>query len=325
MCTAFTYCAKEFYFGRTLDLEQSYGEEITVTPRNFPLHFRSGMVLEQHHAIIGVAHVEEDYPLYYDAVNEHGLVMAGLNFPDFAHYAPPAEGKDNVTHFELILWVLSQCASVQEVRPLLERLNITDIPFGPKFPLSSLHWIIADSKESVVVESMKDGLWVHPNPAGVLTNNPPFPMQMLRLADFMDLSSRPPENHFPFPLPVYSRGLGSTGLPGDLSSSARFVRAAFGAWNASPGTTEAEHIAQVFHIAETVSQTRGCCHLEEGQCQFTRYTVCINAQRGIYYYTTYDRRRITAVELRQENLQGTALVRFPMLTQEDIFYQKESS
>ena len=32
MCTAATYQTKDFYMGRTLDYEFSYGEEITITP-----------------------------------------------------------------------------------------------------------------------------------------------------------------------------------------------------------------------------------------------------------------------------------------------------
>ena len=39
MCTAATYKTKDFYFGRTLDYEFSYGDQITVTPRNYPFHF----------------------------------------------------------------------------------------------------------------------------------------------------------------------------------------------------------------------------------------------------------------------------------------------
>ena len=80
MCTAVTYKTKDFYFGRTLDYEFSYGEEITVTPRNYIFDFRHIGQLKSHYAIIGMAFVSEGYPLYYDAINEKSLEMAGLNF-----------------------------------------------------------------------------------------------------------------------------------------------------------------------------------------------------------------------------------------------------
>lgn len=40
MCTAAAYKTKDFYFGRTLDYEFSYGDEVVATPRNYPFHFR---------------------------------------------------------------------------------------------------------------------------------------------------------------------------------------------------------------------------------------------------------------------------------------------
>ena len=88
MCTAVSYRTKDHYFGRNLDLEYSYRETVTITPRNYPFTFRKAGKLENHYAMIGMAFVEEDYPLYYDAVNEKGLGMAGLNFPRNADYKP---------------------------------------------------------------------------------------------------------------------------------------------------------------------------------------------------------------------------------------------
>ena len=80
MCTAATYKTDGFYFGRTLDYEFSYGDEVVVTPRHFPLAFSGGKALSEHFALLGMAHVADGYPLYYDAMNEKGLCMAGLNF-----------------------------------------------------------------------------------------------------------------------------------------------------------------------------------------------------------------------------------------------------
>ena len=57
MCTAATYKTKDFYFGRTLDYEFSYGDQITITPRNYPFSFRHAGTKQTHYAIIGMAHV----------------------------------------------------------------------------------------------------------------------------------------------------------------------------------------------------------------------------------------------------------------------------
>ena len=118
MCTAATYKTDDFYMGRTLDYEFSYGEEITVMPRRFPLEFRHGGRTDEHYAMIGTAHVSDGYPMYYDAVNEKGLGMTGLNFAVSAHYAEPQDGKQNIAQFEFIPWVLSQYATIEQARSL---------------------------------------------------------------------------------------------------------------------------------------------------------------------------------------------------------------
>ena len=104
MCTAAAYLTKHFYFGRNLDYEQSFGESVVITPRNWPLALRHGAAMETHYAMIGMAHMQDDFPLYYDAVNEKGLCIAGLNFVDSAVYHPVREGAENVAQFELIPW-----------------------------------------------------------------------------------------------------------------------------------------------------------------------------------------------------------------------------
>lgn len=323
MCTAATYRTKDFYFGRTLDYEFSYGEEITVTPRNYPFSFRYLPEKREHYAIIGMAHVEENYPLYYDAVNEKGLGMAGLNFVGNAVYGERTEGKENVAVFELIPYILSQCKNTEDARELLKKIQITDTRFKEQLPNGRLHWIIADEKEAITVEAVAEGLKVYENAPGVLTNNPPFPLQMFQLNNYMQLSSRQPENLFSdqLSLKAYSRGMGALGLPGDLSSASRFVRVAFTKLHARSGEGEAESVGQFFHILGSVEQTRGCCELEDGKYEITIYTSCCNATKGIYYYTTYTNRQITAVDMNRENLDGTELIRYPMLEEEQIRQQ----
>lgn len=323
MCTAATYKTKDFYFGRTLDYDFSYGEEITVTPRKYILKFRNGVVREEHYAIVGMAHVAENYPLYYDAVNEKGLGMAGLNFVGNAKYHKVKDGVDNVASFEFIPWILAQCASVKEARVLLQKINLVDTTFSDKLPPSQLHWIIADREEAITVESMDSGIHIYENPVGVLTNNPPFEMQMHHLNNYMHLSPDEPEKRFSdkLPLNTYSRGMGAIGLPGDLSSQSRFVRAAFVKMNAISGETEEESVNQFFHILGAVEQQRGCCHLGNGKYEITIYTSCCNADKGIYYYTTYENHQITAVDMHRENLDEDCLVRYPLMQKEQIWMQ----
>ena len=326
MCTAVTYKTKDHYFGRNLDLEYSYKETITITPRNYIFHFRKMEKMESHFAMIGMAYISEGYPLYYDATNEKGLSMAGLNFPENADYKPYCDGKDNITPFELIPWILGQCVSVSEAEKLLERINVLNENFSEELPLSPLHWIISDRERSITLESVKAGVKIYENPVGVLTNNPTFDYHMFNLNNYMRLSKEDPENTFAgknsnFELKKYSRGMGAMGLPGDVSSMSRFVRAAFVKTNSVSGNSEAESVSQFFHILKSVEMQRGCVQLGKEVYEITIYTSCCNTDRGIYYYSTYDNSQIYAVDMYRENLQGDGLIEYPLEKQSVIEYQ----
>lgn len=323
MCTAITYKTKDFYFGRTLDYEISYGDEVTITPRNYEFNFRHKQNIKNHYAIIGMAYVTENYPLYYEAVNEKGLGIAGLNFVGNAQYNKKIEGKDNITQFEFIPWILSQSTTVKEAKKLIEKINFLDEPFSPNLPLAQLHWIISDSIESITVEAVKDGIKIYENPVGVLTNNPTFDKQMFELNNYMNLSTKSPKNTFAKSLNLdkYSRGMGAIGLPGDLSSQSRFIRAAFVKMNSVSKEEEKESVSQFFHILNSVEQQRGCCELDDGIFEITIYTSCCNASKGIYYYTTYDNHQITAIDMHKENLNSESLIRYPLIKDEQIKMQ----
>lgn len=319
MCTAVTYKTKDHYFGRTLDLEYSYQETVTVTPRNFPFRFRNGKILKTHAALIGMATVAEDYPLYYEAANEWGLAMAGLNFPGNAWYFPEDPQKDNITPFEFIPWILGQCRNLEEAEECLARINLWKINFSEQMPLSPLHWIIADREKAITVECVREGLKIYENPVGVLTNNPCFDYHMIHLGEYLNLTCQEPENRFGgVELVPYCKGMGAMGLPGDLSSASRFVRAAFVKLNSVSGESENESISQFFHILGAVEQQRGCVRLADGKYEITGYTSCINTDRGIYYYTTYENQCICAVDLHGCDLEGGELFSYPLVKEQLI-------
>lgn len=323
MCTAITYKTKDFYFGRTLDYEYSYKEEITITPRNYKFYFKNESIITNHYAIIGMAYVAENYPLYYDAINEKGLGMAGLNFVGNAYYNESIQGKDNIAQFEFIPWILSQCSTANEARKLIQKINILNIPFSSQLPLAKLHWLISDENESLTVEAVKEGIKIYNNPVGVLTNNPPFDKQLFALNNYINLSNESPKNKFAdgLELQQYSRGMGAIGLPGDLSSQSRFVRASFVKMNSVSGESENESVSQFFHILNSVEQQRGCCKLGDGKYEITIYTSCCNATKGIYYYTTYDNHQINAVDMNREDLDGEEIIRYSLVKDEYIEYQ----
>lgn len=323
MCTAITFSKKDHYFGRNLDLEYSYVETVTITPRNYSFTFRKSSPLLRHYAMIGMAYVCEGFPLYYEATNEAGLSIAGLNFPENAIYSSYENGKDNIAPFELIPWILGQCASIDDAKKLLKHTNIWAENFNEQLPAAPLHWMISDKAGSITVESVADGLKIYENPAGVLTNNPPFPMQMFQLNTVMALSSKEPGNHFSdkIILKNYSHGMGAIGLPGDWSSQSRFIKAAFVKLNSSCSDSEHSCVNQFFHILNSVEFQRGCVELENALQEITQYSCCCNTDKCIYYYKTYENSQITAIDMYKENIEGTDLITYPLRKNNPFLYE----
>ena len=319
MCTAVTFSKNGHYFGRNLDYEHDFGESVVIMPRKYPLPYRYNTTRKQHFAMIGMALVEDNYPLYFDATNEYGLSMAGLYFPGNAIYQPYNENRANITPFEFIPWILSQCRDIRQSMDLLNNINLVDTPFSDKYSLSPLHWIIADTSSAITVEPVGDGIKIYNNPIGVLTNNPAFDYHLHNLTNYMNLTAQEPVNRFAPNLAIepYSRGMGSIGLPGDLSSASRFVRAAFVKMNSVCDNTEFSEINQFFHILKSVEQQNGCAKIGD-LYEKTIYTSCCNTDKGIYYYTTYSNSQITGINMHHKDLNGELLSVYPLVFKQQI-------
>ena len=322
MCTAFSCVAGDHYFGRNLDLDYHYDEKVTITPRNYHFLFRHVPHPDKHYAIIGIGTVIDDYPLYYEGINEKGLCMAGLNFPGNAIYKPFAQDKDNIASFEFIPWILQQCETVAQVRAMLGKIHLCNDAFRADLPPTPLHWIITDRNSSITVEPTRKGLEISDNKIGVLTNNPLFSYHIHNLSNYMNLTVQEPIDRFgkSTNLRPYSLGMGAIGLPGDFSSASRFVRCAFIKENSAFGESEDRHVGQIFHILDSVSQFDGCTETPHGY-EKTLYSICCNATKGIFYYTTYTNRQITAIDLHNEDLNGNKPITYPLITDQQIFYQ----
>ncbi len=319
MCTSIAWNNGDFYIGRNMDISFDFDRKIVVVPRNYPFQFKEVSTIDNHYAIMGAAMVVDNYPLFAEAVNEKGLYMAGLNFPKMAKYNKSMIGKENISVVELMPYILCKAESVDEANMLLQKINVTDTPFMPSLPIPSLHFIISDKNSSIVVECTKNGMHIYENKTGVMTNNPSFDMQMHNLNNFMHLSNKNPTNTMTneIDLEHYCMGMGALGLPGDFSSQSRFVKAYFLKANAVADKTESASMAQMFHMLDAVSMVRGAV-MEGENYDITVYACCINADKGIYYYKTYESSMISAVNMHNENLEGDELIVFPYNTNSQI-------
>ena len=314
MCTSLVLTTLQTYTGRNLDLEYDFGERVVITPRQFPLNFRSMPGLKTHQAIIGMARVAEGYPLYAEGVNEAGVYLAGLHFPGNAHYPQTWKGGAALAPWELIPYLLGSCETAAQAVEGIKRIPLLGVPFRPNMPLAPLHWHIADRHGAFVAEPMEDGVRVYPDPVGVLTNNPPFPFHLANLSQYRGLSAAQPDNTLnpALELPPFGQGMGAMGLPGDWSPASRYVRAAFCKANSVCSPDEAHSVSQFFHLLEAVAMPRGAVRTSGGRWDITRYSCCINADTGTYYYRTYRNCAVTAVALAEERRRGERLLEFPL-------------
>lgn len=320
MCTAINIKNKDNYVGRNLDLDIDQRQEFIITPRNFHINLRKEKPIKSHYAIYGMGIVVDDFPLYFDAANEEGLAMLGLRYNEEVKLHKLEHDKINLCEFELIPYILGNAKNVKEARRILERVNVVNISFNKKISSSNLHYMISDRKECIVIESQIDGLKIFDNPIGVLTNSPNFPYHLENIKNYLNVTSGYvlPRFSSSLKLSFMSTGAGTYGLPGDLSSPSRFVRATFNKLNLIVGNDERSSVNGFFKVLDSVSFIKGTVLCLSNSYEYTMYSSCINLDKNIYYYKTYLNPNISAFELRKYDIQDDKLLEISLNYKQDI-------
>ena len=281
MCTAIQYTGNGSYFGRNFDFHKSFGERVVVTPRGKELSFVHQGTIEKHYAIVGTAVMASGTALYFDGMNEHGICAAALNFPNLAVYRDKAEGKTNLASFEVIPYLLSTCRNIGEACALLERVNITGDSFSKEMSATGLHWMISDGRESLMLESMAEGVYAYTAETGVLTNPPEYKVHLKNLREQTEA-------------PAW-----------DYSSTSRFIQASrIRERYHSDG--ESGHLS-LLKMLTAVSVPKGSVVKEEG-VHYTKYTAVCDTERLIYHHSIYEKTDVKSVKMEEVNLDGTCYV-----------------
>lgn len=313
MCTGvrFSDTSGNMYFGRNLDWSTGYGQKVVVTPRGYK--YKSAFLGEMANspALIGMGIVAENTPLYFDCANEHGLAVAGLNFPGYAAYAASAiDGKTNVAAYEFPLWVALNFTSVDEVEKALADVVIVAKPINEQYPVSELHWIIGDAKRSIVVEYTAAGMEVFKNDVDVLTNQPGYAWHKENMRNYMNLFPQMPKEIKWREAKFTAFGSGSLmrGLPGDYYSPSRFVRVAYLNTHYPVQADEASNVSRLFHTLTGVAMIDGAAAMADGQFEKTVYTGGYSTATQTYYYNTYEDPTIKSVALKDYDLDSTEVI-----------------
>ena len=314
MCTGvrFNNTKGDMYFGRNLDWYMDYGEKITITPRNYRYSSAFlGEMAPKAGAIIGMAIIEDNKPLYFDCANEAGLAVAGLNFPGYAKYAPtPIDGRINVATYEFPLWLLLNFSSVEEVINILPNVAIVAQPVSQNYPVAELHFLIADKNRSIVVEYTEKGMEIFDNPVDILTNQPGYAWHRENLRNYLNVLPQTPKEVKWGNVRMTAFGTGSLmhGLPGDYYPTSRFVRAAYLNTHYPIKTEENDNISRLFHTLSGVAMVEGASMIDANHSEITIYTSGYSTGTKTYYYRTYQDLAIKSVSLPDYNLDSSELV-----------------
>lgn len=321
MCTAMSMQSLhgDTYFGRTMDFSYPLDPELFVIPKDFEWN----NLLETHrirtqYSFMGIG--QDISPIIFaDGVNEMGFAAAALYFPGYAHYDDIDAinpSKVTMTALELVNFLLSECASVEDAQAMLPTIQIVGVKDAVTNSIAPLHWIIADhSGKCMVVEKTADGLHLLDNPIGVLANSPDFRWQMTNLRNYLGtaVTQQQEAEWNSVKLTPFGQGAGMTGLPGDFAPPARFVRTAFLKSHTPLPTNQEEAIVTCFHIMENVSIPKGTVITSRDAADYTQYTAFIDLSSKEYFFKTYHNSQIVSAKLPEKMESKSEILTFGKL------------
>lgn len=328
MCTALTMKSKDglHFFGRNMDIEYSFNQAPHLIPRNFKyINVIDNKEYQTKYAILGMGMSMDNHPMLAEGFNEKGLGCSGLNFPGYAHYEQEAvEGKINMGSFDFMFYILANFETVEELKAVVNDINLIHRSFKEPLQVVPLHWIVTDvNGECIVIEKTIEGMKVYDNKIGVLTNSPTFDYQITNLNQYLGLSSKNPANTSwdKLDLKPLGQGVGMLGIPGDYSPSSRFVKTAFTKAQITQNDDEISTVNAFFHTLDTVAMVSGSVVTPDNKDDITLYSSCMCQETGIYYYKTYYNNQINAIDMNKENLDATEMKVFKYHNDQAINYQ----
>lgn len=312
MCTAIKLQLNNTYLCRSLDLEYNLNETVIITPRNYNIKYKYLDSNNNHYAIFGIGIIKNDFPLYYDACNEYGLYISGLNLYFSTSYNSYINNKINITSFEIILYLLSIYKSVNDIKNIINGLNITNDTFDNDLPISKLHFFISDKEQTIVLEIINGIINIYDNNVNVLTNEPPFPYQLQFLNNYYNLSNDDSNRVF-----KTSKGGHLIGLPGDNLSTSRFVKSYFTKNNI---VINENNISEIFNMFNNVWEINGLTKVGENKYYKTIYISIYDINNLILYFKTYNNSNIYGVSLNSHLISDNKLISHSIYNKENILF-----
>ncbi|MFC6181777.1 choloylglycine hydrolase family protein [Lactiplantibacillus daowaiensis] len=318
MCTSLTFqtTGGDQFLARTMDFGFELGGRPVVMPRQ--QHFSSvttAAEFDTPYSFVGTGRNLNGY-IFVDGVNEYGVSAAALYFSGQAHYpTEPVAGKLNLAPHEVLMWLLGNVKSAQELGDRLNEIAIVEAAAPLLNIVVPLHWIISDrSGATYVLEQEADGMHYMVNPVGVMTNTPDFNWHLKNLSNYLQLQPGPHVDRQYGDLTVkpFGPGTGAMGMPGDYTSPSRFVRTVFMRQYTDAVATDAEAVNALSHLLNSVEIPKGVKLQADGSSDYTQYRAYMSMHEPAFYIQPYADQTITRVGLTPELMVASQPTEFPL-------------
>lgn len=300
-CTSFRVKTTDglVFYARTMEGGELFHSSVSVIPKGteyqgtLPDGTQAGLAWTTRYGMVGMN--AYGLPVITDGMNDAGLAAGNLLFPGYAGYQifDPAKAATTIAQYEVISWILSNFATVDEVKEAIKNIRVSK---GPEALVGNLplHYTVHDSKGgSIVIEYVAGELRVYDNPLGVMTNSPTFDWHLTNLRNYANLSAANPEPFMVggFKESGFGQGTGMLGLPGDYTPPSRFVRTASLVHSSLPvtGTDAGLNLAMTIinNIDIPIGSVRDISGKEPVYDQ-TQWVVVSDLTQKRFYFHTYD-------------------------------------
>lgn len=305
MCTAITLLTQqgETFFGRTMDFSYDIQPQIYIVPNNNIWNNTLNMKqFRDYYNFIGIGQELDGILGFFDGVNEKGFAAAALYFAGYAQYDVPSSypTAQQVASFDFLHYILGRCASIKDLKNLLDSTSIIGMLDPVTKTIAPLHWIATDrSGKCVIIEQTDKGLELFNNSIGVMANSPNFQWHMTNLRNYIETSPEQTDEVFwgNTHLTPFGQAGGTVPLPGGYTSPERFVRTAYLKTHIPTPKNSMEAVISCFHVMESASIPRGAVISNRNTFDYTKYTAFINTNTCEYFFKTYDNMQIKSASL----------------------------
>lgn len=313
-----------YVYGRTMEFGIPLNSEIMVTPRDYDFQGvgndgkpGSGLSWKSKYAVTGMNALGQ--PIYVDGMNEKGMSGGLMNAPGTAVYQKPSatDSKNSIASYQMLVYALSNFATVEEVKKGFSQIFVNSSALGAYKGIVQVRMQLHDAQgKSIVVEYLDGKLVIHDNPIGVTTNDPPFSWHLTNLGNYVNLT---PVEHNAISIKGQkisppSSGSGLAGIPGDMLSTSRFVRAVIYSSSAPKGSAK-QQVNTVWHIMDNFDIPPGSINLPAsnpygggaGGYEMTEWTVIADPTNQVYYARTFENPSPQAYDLKKADVNAKEL------------------